>query len=71
MKSQSEDDESDDDLPLLPINRVESYDIWIKWRFFEKRLLPFPGGFLSQPQWVLDDLVNIEAMYQRVVELQE
>jgi hypothetical protein len=41
---------------------------WLVWRFFNKSALPFSGGFMEQPVWVVEDLMSIEAEYIRLEE---
>ncbi len=69
MSEVEKDDEEDEDLPVLPISSVASYDVWAQWHFFGKRIPPYAGGFLEWPEWLLNDLINIEAMHKRVLEL--
>ena len=42
---------------------------WKVWTFLEAtgwRFLPFPGGLLDQPDWLLRDLMTIAAVSERV-----
>jgi hypothetical protein len=45
-----------------------SWRNWLIWRFFDKAILPFSGGFMEQPTWVLDDLMVIESEYNTIRE---
>ncbi len=33
---------------------------------FDFRFLPFAGGLLDQPAWLIEDLAQIQAAYNRV-----
>lgn len=61
------DDELDDDYKVHDLET--SWWNWIVWRFFEKHALPFSGGFMEQPTWVIEDMMTIEAQYHKVKEL--
>jgi hypothetical protein len=41
---------------------------WIIWRFFDRKALPFSGGFMEQPLWVIEDMMTIEAQYNSLEE---
>jgi len=38
------------------------------WRFFEKAVPPFSGGFMEQPTWIIDDMMIIDAEYYKLKE---
>lgn len=62
LKEYHEEDEREENRPVIALNNLEvSWDIWSKWRATGKRFLP--SQLLAEPQWLLDDLIAIEAAY--------
>jgi len=61
------DDDSDTDIPNI-FNLDVSWRNWLVWRFFNKQALPFSGGFMEQPIWIIDDMMKIESEYLKIKE---
>lgn len=55
-----------EELPSPVLNREESWSIWMIVRAFDWKALPHAGGLLDQPDWLLNDLLNLESEYRRL-----
>lgn len=53
-------------LPSPVLNHEESWSIWMIVRAFDWKALPYSGGLLDQPDWLLNDLLNLESEYRRL-----
>ena len=58
----------DDNYDVEIKNLNASWWNWLVWRFFDKSVLPFSGGFMEQPAWIIDDMMTIDAEYYRLKE---
>lgn len=43
-----------------------SYDVWRVMKAFDFRLLPYGGGILDQPDWLMHDLLQIQSAYNKI-----
>ncbi len=48
-----------------------AYPVWLRWRALGKTHLPYGGGFLEQPEWLMDDLLTLDALYEQIRDLLE
>lgn len=51
----------------MPLNDFEtSWSVWVRMEATGWRFLPYPGGLLDQPEWLMQDLFRIRAASERM-----
>ncbi len=56
----------EEEAPQSWINPDESYGVWVMVRATEWRHLPYPGGLMDQPEWLMHDLLAFDAELRRL-----
>jgi len=49
--------------PLIRLNRRDAYEIWLRWRVLDRKFLPCAGGFLDQPEDIMQDLIFLDSLF--------
>jgi len=52
--------------PLILLNSPDAYEIWLRWRVLDRKFLPYPGGFLDQPESIMQDLILLDSVYDTI-----
>jgi hypothetical protein len=52
-------------ISLEEFNRI--FPDWVKWRATDRRFLPYAGGLRDQPTRVMDGLLYLDSIFQKML----
>lgn len=51
----------------MTIYRLDDiWPVWLQMRGMDWHFLPYGGGLLEQPGWMMEGIIKLETMYQRI-----
>ncbi len=62
LSNEDSDEDREETYPDMAINNLDlSWPVWLVWRATGRRFLP--SQLLAEPQWLLDDVLALDAAY--------
>jgi hypothetical protein len=55
--------------PVIRLNHPHAYEIWLRWRVLDRKFLPYPGGFIDQPEDIMQDLILLDSLFDTLKDI--